>query len=83
MFPGELVAREDNQRVVLKSNDDRVLYNWLKQRFLDEGKILARFKHPHIVRVNRFFQANDTAYIVMDYEEGESLASILPCHAPQ
>jgi len=42
--------------------------------FLDEARILSRFKtEPNIVRVESFLQANNTAYLVMQYEEGESL----------
>ena len=46
-------------------------------RFLDEARTLARFNDPNIVRVTRYLTANGTAYLVMDYEKGESLASYL------
>ncbi len=46
-------------------------------RFLDEARTLARFNDPNIVRVTRYLTANGTAYLVMDYEKGESLASFL------
>ena len=32
-------------------------YQWGLERFLDEARILARFKHPHIVQVHRVFEA--------------------------
>jgi serine/threonine protein kinase len=38
---------------------------------------MARFKHPAIIRVVRFFTANQTGYIVMEFEEGRSLADLL------
>jgi serine/threonine protein kinase len=47
------------------------------QGFLDEARKLARFNHPNIVRINRFFEANGTGYFVMDYESGRPLRSIL------
>lgn len=53
---------------------------WGRERFLAEAQTLARFKHRNIVRVVSFFEANNTAYLVMDYEEGESLAQYLPDH---
>jgi hypothetical protein len=40
--------------------------------FLKEARTLASFSHPNIVRVLRFFQANDTGYMVMDYERGNA-----------
>lgn len=43
------------------------------ERFLLESRTLAAFRHPHIVRVNRFFEAHGTACMVMDYELGEGL----------
>jgi serine/threonine protein kinase len=50
---------------------------WGLQEFLKEARALARFKHNHIVRVLRFLEANGTAYMVMEYEQGESLADTL------
>ncbi|MFZ1830650.1 MAG: protein kinase [Candidatus Competibacteraceae bacterium] len=52
-------------------------YLWGLERFLDEARVLARVQHPHVVRVKRYFRAHGTAYIVMEYEEGEPLSVIL------
>ncbi|NIO42959.1 MAG: protein kinase, partial [Burkholderiales bacterium] len=52
-------------------------YRWGLQEFLKEARALAKFKHNHIVRVLRFLEANGTAYMVMEYEQGESLATYL------
>ncbi len=52
-------------------------YQWGLERFLDEARVLARIQHPYVVRVKRYFCANGTAYIVMDYEEGQPLSAIL------
>ena len=43
-------------------------------QFLVEARTLAAFRHPNIVRVARFFEANRTAYMVLDYEQGQSLS---------
>ncbi len=42
-----------------------------------EAQALVTFHHPNIVGLYRFFEANGTAYLVMAYEDGESLAAIL------
>jgi sugar lactone lactonase YvrE len=55
-------------------------YDWGLGEFLKEAQALAKFKHPHIVRVLRFLEENNTAYMVMEYEEGESLLSYLKRH---
>ena len=47
------------------------------ERFLAEARTLARFDHPNIVRVYSVFEANHTAYMVMRFEEGENLATLL------
>lgn len=52
-------------------------YEWGLERFLDEARVLARIQHPYVVRVKRYFRGHGTAYIVMDYEEGEPLNAIL------
>ncbi|MGF1525839.1 MAG: serine/threonine-protein kinase, partial [Candidatus Competibacterales bacterium] len=52
-------------------------YAWGLERFLQEGQTLAQIQHPQVVGVKRCFRAHGTAYLVMDYEEGETLASVL------
>ena len=43
----------------------------------DEARTLARFDHPNIVRVQSVFEANGTAYMVMRFEQGENLGTLL------
>ena len=38
-----------------------------------EAKTLAKFRHPNIVRVFRVFEANQTAYIVLEFVKGADL----------
>lgn len=52
------------------------IYHWGLERFMVEAKTLARFKHPNIVRVYSVFGHNNTTYMVMEYEQGEDLASV-------
>jgi hypothetical protein len=47
------------------------------ERFIREARTLARFDHPNIVRVHSVFEFNDTAYMVMRFEEGQTLAALL------
>lgn len=76
-IPESFARRADNNCVSAKSDDTVEIFSWGRERFLEEAKILAKFHHPNIVRVNRYFMANDTAYFVMDFEEGETLQSKL------
>ena len=78
-LPNEIAVR-DGTGVYPKSPGDREGFEWGLSRFLDEAKTLARFKHPNVVRVRDCFGANHTAYIVMDYEDGEPLDALLRRH---
>jgi serine/threonine protein kinase len=72
-LPNELAVRDAALNVLPKSSDCEETYYWGLDRFLQEARLLARFNHPNIVRVLRFFEANGTAYMMMQYEDGESL----------
>ena len=48
-----------------------------KISFLQEARVLARFHHPNIVKVIQIFEANNTAYMVQEYERGRSLKAWL------
>jgi serine/threonine protein kinase len=71
-FPSDLVTRGPDQSVKVRGGDNQhqEQYDWGLERFLDEARALATFRHPNIVRVLRYFRENGTAYIVMEYESG-------------
>ena len=72
-LPNEIAVRQNDATVMPKSATDADNFVWGMDKFLQEAKILAKFKHHNIVQVARFFKQNQTAYFVMDYEEGEDL----------
>ena len=76
-FPRNMVMREENGLVHPVNNEQYPRYHWGLERFLEEGRTLGQFKHPNIVRVRNVFEENNTAYMVMDYELGESFQEIL------
>jgi hypothetical protein len=45
--------------------------------FLNEARVLARFDHPALVKIYRFWEENGTAYVVMPYYEGPTLKTTL------
>jgi serine/threonine protein kinase len=81
-LPGELAMRAPDGKVVAQATTHEAGYRWGLERFLQEARTLAKFSHPHIVRVLRYFEANATAYMVMDYEQGDPLKTVLQ-HDPQ
>jgi len=76
-LPESFAQRSNDNRVLALSDEVLETFEWGRERFLEEAKILAKFRHPNIVRVSRYFKANDTAYFVMDFEEGNTLHSVL------
>jgi serine/threonine protein kinase len=48
--------------------------------FFEEGRALARLSHPNVIRVVNFFRANDTVYMVMEYERGRTLQEFIVQH---
>ncbi|MBT5230455.1 MAG: serine/threonine protein kinase [Methylococcales bacterium] len=72
-LPELLSYRSTSNMVRPKTYSELSTFEHFKQRFLEEAQNLARFKHHNIVRINDYFEANDTAYMVMEYENGSSL----------
>ncbi|MDA8108108.1 MAG: serine/threonine-protein kinase, partial [Betaproteobacteria bacterium] len=76
-LPAELAMRAADGSVVPLTTEAETGYKWGLERYILEARTLAKFSHPNIVRVNRYFEANGTGYMVMDYERGEPLAALL------
>ncbi len=76
-LPVEFATRLPDSTVRSRTDELRDRYRWGLERFIQEARTLARFDHPNIVRVLSVFEFNNTAYIVMRFEEGGTLASML------
>lgn len=76
-LPLQFCNRNANFTVVPKLGEEGELYRWGLDRFLVEAQILAKFDHSNIVHVNAVFEYNNTAYMVMKFEEGSDLADYL------
>ena len=72
-LPADFAVRGDGMTVQPKTAAVQKSFDWGLQRFLDESRTLASFRHPNIVRVMRFFEANHTAYMVMEFIAGKPL----------
>lgn len=76
-FPSDFAARTSTSDAAPRSQDCASDYRWGLDRFIEEAQTLAKFSHPNIVRVYRYFKAHNTAYMVLHFEEGQSLKSWL------
>ena len=83
---GEVYLAEDTQlgrKVAIKflptevATDERA-----KQRLLREAKTAATLDHPNICAIYEVGQEGDTSFIVLQYIEGETLASKIKRHLP-
>lgn len=85
-FPSDIAARGGDgggDTSIRPSGDEhRETFEWGLTRFLDEARTLATFRHPNIVRVMRFFQANATAYMVMEFVQGAALSDWMRSRRP-
>jgi len=80
-FPQRCVEREAGGRVRVFDFWREVFENSL-QRFLAEGRMLYRLREPGVIRCQDLFEENSTAYLVMEYLQGQTLEQLL-LNAPE
>ena len=76
-LPTDVATRKADSTVRPRADDQTDRFRWGLDRFIREARTLARFDHPNIVRVYSVFEFNNTAYMVMRFEEGENFAALL------
>ncbi len=76
-MPKKIARRDADQRIVPISADYTENLHHGRRLFFQEVKALASLQHPNIVRVNAFFLANETGYLVMPNERGRNLGAYL------
>jgi serine/threonine protein kinase len=76
-LPSALALRRTGELVPRIAPEHLTLFRLGLSSFFEEGRALARIVHPNVVRVLNFFRANDTVYMVMAYEEGQSLQQLI------
>jgi len=72
-MPSAFAGRVDGTHVGVRSANHQTTYEAGLRSFINEAKMLARFSHPSLVEVYRFWEGNGTAYMAMRYYEGETL----------
>ncbi|RPI44003.1 MAG: serine/threonine protein kinase [Betaproteobacteria bacterium] len=81
-LPADQAVRAESHSLQPRSTDAAECYQWGLSRFLDEARALATFRHANIVRVLRFFEANGTAYMVMELVSGRPLGQWVKRNQP-
>ena len=72
-LPSALALRQPGELAPIIARPNQPLFRIGLKCFFEEGRALARINHPNVVRIVNFFRANDTVYMVMAYESGQSL----------
>lgn len=72
-MPAALVARADGGSLRVRSPADQAAFVAGLRSFVAEARLLAQFDHPSLVKVFRFWEAHDTAYMVMPLYGGMTL----------
>src|SRR6476660_1164806 len=72
-MPAALAARGNGSQITVRSAAFAETYAVGLRSFVNEARLLARFDHPSLVKVYRFWEDNGTAYMVMPYLQGVTL----------
>jgi len=76
-LPRKLAHRTWSNEIVANDEKSKRLFAHGRALFIEEAKVLATLKHPNIVEVINFFQANSSVYLVMTYDYGLTLDKLL------
>ena len=72
-MPASLAARGHGPQITVRSSSFAETYAIGLRSFINEARLLARFDHPSLVKVYRFWEDNATAYMVMPFLQGVTL----------
>lgn len=75
-MPSTLVDRNETMHVSLISQANADTFALGLRSFVNEARLLARFDHPSLVKVHRFWEANGTAYMAMALYKGRTVRDV-------
>lgn len=76
-LPSAFASRTASGTVQVRSEEHSKTFNAGLSSFINEARMLAKFSHPGLVEVFRFWEANGTAYMAMRYYRGVTLREML------
>ena len=75
-MPSSLVGRSDGPQVLLHGETHAESFTLGLRSFVNEARLLARFDAPGLVKVHRYWEANNTAYMAMPFYAGSNLHAV-------
>jgi hypothetical protein len=79
-LPNSLALRTQGDELPSIAEENVTAFRYGMKCFFEEGRALAKLSHPNVVRVLNFFRANETVYMVMQYERGRTLQEHIQKH---
>lgn len=76
-MPAAFAGRIDGVHVAVRAANHRAMFDAGLRSFINESKMLAKFAHPALVEVFRFWEGNGTGYMAMRLYRGETLRQVL------
>ena len=76
-MPAAFAGRIDGVHVAVRAANHRAMFDAGLKSFINESKMLAKFAHPALVEVFRFWEGNGTGYMAMRLYRGETLRQAL------
>ncbi len=76
-MPALLAGRGKDDSVTIRAKQHQQTFEKGLKSFINEARLLAQFDHPALIKVYRFWEQNNTAYMAMRYYEGRTLKTIL------
>jgi serine/threonine protein kinase len=82
-MPTSMASRRDGSTVSVRSEAYTQDFESGKRSFINEARMLARFKHAALIEVFRFWEQNGTAYMATPFYEGKTLKEKLQAKQPE
>ena len=76
-LPSAFASRTAAGTVQVRSQEHSKTFDAGLASFINEARMLAKFSHPGLVEVFRFWEGNGTAYMAMRYYRGVTLREML------
>lgn len=79
-MPVALASRGADGAVLVQTKRHKETFETGMNSFINEARLLAQFDHPALIKVYRFWEQNNTAYMAMRYYEGQTFKNIVAKH---
>jgi formylglycine-generating enzyme required for sulfatase activity/serine/threonine protein kinase len=76
-MPAAYAGRQGNTQVTMLSEHYAETFQVGLHSFVNEAQLLAKFDHPGLVKVYRFWEANGTGYMAMPFYNAPTLKQML------